>query len=328
MYDEFANLICQSQRPYNGCSSWGYLKETKPLTLLHFSDIHSDATEFCRVCDFIEKYGDLMDDAICTGDMLELRWSSDFLYWENEPRSSKIMMCIGNHDVLTDENGWNWANSATSEECYNRFLKKNISNWNCVYENNKTYYYKNYTDKRIRMIVLDCMLKNGEKNEQLLWFKKVLSSARINNLSVIAVNHYPIHITNKIDCNFSTLDKETIFASSDTDDYQEEVQKFIDEGGNFISWITGHSHNDFIGYNEKYKEQLCIVNNALCREQCKQYSDLERIDGTVSQDLFNVITFDLSSDLIKIIRVGANLDRYLRKRDTICINYKTYEVIK
>ncbi len=49
--------------------------------------------------------------------------------------------------------------------------------------------------------------------------------------------------------------------------------------------------------------------------------------GTPSENLYNIITVDTHDKLIKIIRIGSNLDRYLRKKDTLCINYKTFEVI-
>lgn len=44
-------------------------------------------------------------------------------------------------------------------------------------------------------------------------------------------------------------------------------------------------------------------------------------------DLANVIVFDTSSKNIKIMRVGANIDHYLRAKNYITINYNTGAII-
>ena len=321
------DLLLQSRKPSNDGKLWGYKKQLPLLTLMHFSDIHGDDAGMGRVCDFMEEYSGLVDDCICTGDMLEGGWGSDFEFWSRNGRGKKVLGCIGNHDVLGDHINWDWSNVISQEDCYKRLFAPFISEWNCVYQENKTFYYKDYPANAIRLIVLNNMLKDEERDEQLQWLEDVLQGALDNGLHVVIGMHYPVYMK-KINCNFSTLDRSDGYGDRSVEIYQEKVDAFIKKGGEFVVWLTGHVHIDYIGYSEKYPDQLCIAIDSLRCYQSMAYNDADRTEGMPSQDLYNLITIDTFDKLIKIVRVGCNVDRYLRKRDTLCINYKTYEVIK
>ena len=321
------NLILQSRKPSNAGKTWGFKEQLPLLTLLHFSDIHGDGTSMSRLCDFMEEYGDCVDDCICTGDILVNRWNSDFTFWGKDERANTFLSCIGNHDLLADESGWDWSLRISQEDSYRRFIAPYISNWGCVYQEGKTFYYKDYPDNGIRLVVLNSVLADEERQEQLQWLEKVLDDALEKNLHVVAAMHYPVYMK-KIACNFSTLDRTDGLGEKAMEVYQEKVQSFVNNGGNFVVWLTGHVHMDYIGYNENYPEQLCIAIDALCCYQSEAYNDADRTEGMPSQDLYNIVTIDTYDKLLKIVRVGSNLDRYLRKKDTLCINYKTFEVIK
>jgi len=321
------NLLLQSRKPSNGGKIWGFKNQLPLLTLLHFSDIHGDGTAMSRICDFMEEYGDCVEDCICTGDVLEGRWLSDFTFWGKDKRASTVLSCIGNHDVLADDKGWNWEMRVSQEECYKRLFAPFISGWGCVYQENKTFYYKDYPKNTVRLIVLNSILIDEDRQEQLKWLETVLNSALESNLHVVIAMHYPIYMK-KIPCNFSTLDRGDGLGDKSMSVYQQKVADFIDKGGNFVSWLAGHVHMDYIGYNEEFPNQLCIAIDALSCYQSEAYNDADRTEGMPSQDLYNLVTIDTFDKLIKIVRVGSNLDRYLRKKDTLCINYKTFEVIK
>ena len=321
------NLLLQSRKPSNDGKIWGCKKQLPLLTLLHFSDVHSDSVAMSRLCDFMEEYGENIEDCICTGDLLSARWNSDFDFWEQEGRTKNILSCIGNHDVLADDIGFNWEMRVSQEDCYKRFFAPYISNWGCVYQQNKTFYYKDYPKNAIRLIVLNSILQDAEKEEQLEWLDCVLGDAVNQNMHVVIAMHYPVFMK-KIPCNFSTLDRSDGVGYKSMEAYQEKVASFIETGGKFVVWLTGHMHIDYIGYNEQFPNQLCIAIDALSCYQSKAYNDADRSEDMPSQDLYNLVTIDTFDNIIKIIRVGSNLDRYLRKKDTLCINYKTFEVIK
>lgn len=325
--DNIKSLLLHARKPSNDGKCWGYKKQLPLLTLLHFSDVHGDNGGMARLCDFMDEYGEYVEDAICTGDMLEGSWTSDFTFWEQNGRAKKVLSCIGNHDVLADHSNWDWANVKSQEDCYKKFFAPYIENWNCVYHENKTYYYKDYTENAIRLIVLDNMLKDDERAEELQWLEDILNDALEKDFHVVIGTHYPIRMK-KIPCNFTTLDRGDVYGDASMEIYQEKVDAFIKAEGDFVVWLTGHVHIDYIGYSEKYPEQLCIAIDSQRCYQSMAYNDMDRTEGMPSQDLYNLVTIDTFDKIVKIIRVGADVDRFLRKRDTVCINYKTFEVIK
>ncbi len=321
------NLLLNARKPAGCGKLWGYKNQLPLLTLLHFSDVHGDGVAMKRLCDFIEEYGEYIEDSICTGDVLVANWHSDFNFWDQNGRAKNILSCIGNHDILGDKDGWNWQKRASQEECFQKLFAPYIENWGCVYEENKTYYYKDYPDNKIRLIVLDSGLVDAEKEEQLVWLENVLNDALEKELHICAGMHYPVYMK-KIPCKFSTLDRKDGFGDKAMDVYQEKVDAFIKKGGDFVVWLTGHMHIDYIGYNENYPDQLCIAIDSLNAYQSNAYNDGWRQEDMPSHDLYNLVTIDTFDKMIKIIRIGNDLDRFMRKKDTLCINYKTFEIIE
>lgn len=321
------NMLLQARKPNNVKKVWGYKKQLPLLTLLHFSDAHGDDEGMKRLCDFMDEYGDNIEDCICTGDILEGSWTSDFEFWKQGGRANKILSCIGNHDILPEHVNWDWSKRISQEDCYKRMFAPFIEEWNCVYEENKTFYYKDYEANAIRLIVLNSMLIDEELEEQLAWFEKTLDSALEKEYHVVVAMHYPVYMK-KIPCNFSSLDSSDCVGDKSMEIYQEKVDVFSKKGGDFVTWLAGHVHFDYVGYSEKYPDQLCITIDALRCYQGMAYDDFDRTEGMPSQDLYNLVTFDTHDKMIKIIRIGCDVDRYLRKRDTLCINYKTFEIIK
>ena len=94
------NLLLQSRKPSNDGKIWGYKNQLPLLTLLHFSDIHGDAVAMNRLCNFMEEYGENIDDCICTGDLLGSRWKSDFEFWGRDERAKKGHLQSATGDTL------------------------------------------------------------------------------------------------------------------------------------------------------------------------------------------------------------------------------------
>ena len=57
------------------------------------------------------------------------------------------------------------------------------------------------------------------------------------------------------------------------------------------------------------------------------HGDMKRIPGTKSMDCFNVVGVDTDLGLLKIIRIGADVDHYLRKKTILCFDYRKQQVI-
>lgn len=123
-----------------------------PLRLplfMHTSDVHGDYIRFKR---FME-YADYMqvDAALVTGDLVGYTGANrcDFIQDVIDRSSTPGFICVGNHDAYE-------ANS-THEALYNNVMKRNIDANSAVVPeiSYPTYYYKDLTDKKIRIIALN-----------------------------------------------------------------------------------------------------------------------------------------------------------------------------
>lgn len=326
-HDLYDSLL-QAKRPINLTAN-AYKSVTQPVVLLHFSDIHGGAVELYRMLEIKNVYSDLIDDVICTGDIVTDRWSDGIDWWTNTNGAEDILIAVGNHDVLTAASGYDWTQLAAQTDQYSRYIAPFVTNWGCTYESGKTYYYKDYSAKKLRLIVLNCMLTSTDDTDQLTWFETTLAGAKTNGYSVVVANHMMIESSQKVDCNFSSLDHDVSGSGNVLSvDYESAIKDFVDGGGKFICHISGHTHYDMIvkGTND-YVDQLCVVVDAISTAQGNQYSDTQRTIGTASRDLANLIVFDTASKVIKIVRVGANMDHYLRPKNCITINYETGDII-
>lgn len=300
---------------------------TKPLCLAHISDLHLDKIRLQRFTNFINNIKNI-DDAICTGDMTN-NYSDGMTYWDSVSGTERILTCIGNHDGLANHNVDWYSGQCTMLEAYNKFINPYISNWNVTHDVGKTYYYKDYNSEKIRLIVLDSMRSGTDATNQNTWLESVLSSAKSKGYSVVCATHCVPQTSkvNYIDCSFNSInlkyeDKYDTCVTNTI--YQQTVQNFIDDDGKFITWICGHTHVDFVYTTSEFPNQLWIV---VACGLLSNNLDIDRTDGTKNQDAFNILTFDTNTELVKVIRVGADRDRSMRHLGTMSIDYNTHSVI-
>lgn len=320
--EDFDGEILQALRRKNASNN-EYLSAPQPLSLFHFSDIHADETELVRIVNFYNSHLTFIDDAICTGDLVSARWSDGIDFWLNTGGAEKIMIAVGNHDVLSDASGFDFTQRKPQSEQFARYIAPFYSGWNVSssVSGDLTYYYKDYAANGIRLIVLNDMLEGADMTAQVAWLVNTLDDAISNSLSVVVAHHCPNPNTTKVECNWSNADNfsENNYQGSV---FSDAVDSFIGNGGTFICFICGHLHWDqiavFTGTNGK---QLSIGIDALNRVQSNQFSDTERTNGEKSQDCANVIVFDTASGVIKVVRIGANRDHYLRLKNCLTIKY-------
>lgn len=300
---------------------------TKPLCLAHISDLHLDKIRLQRFTNFINNIKNI-DDAICTGDMTN-NYSDGMTYWDSVSGTERILTCIGNHDGLANHNVDWYSGQCTMLEAYNKFINPYISNWNVTHDVGKTYYYKDYNSEKIRLIVLDSMRSGTDATNQNTWLESVLSIAKSKGYSVVCATHCVPQTSkvNYIDCSFNSINLkyEDEYDTCVTNTiYQQTVQNFIDDDGKFITWICGHTHVDFVYTTSEFPNQLWIV---VACGLLSNNLDIDRTDGTKNQDAFNILTFDTNTELVKVIRVGADRDRSMRHLGTMSIDYNTHSVI-
>ena len=302
----------------------------KPLCFIHFSDVHGDANALSNVIAFADHYSAFVDEIIHTGDSVAATIASKMSFWDRTSGSGRILNVIGNHDTKRNSN---WTEVSMSE-CYDYYFAPYIENWNVVCETGKTYYYKDYSSEKVRMIVLDIM---HQTEDQLTWFASTLASALSGGLHVVCFVHsraswkiYPFDTVwddgaqlTSYPSSFSDTSgyAGTNYPSNLAQGYVDAVDDFINGGGNFVAWFHGHTHYKMFATISDHQNQLDVaVGNAACSSIFAN-STVAREEYTKTMDNFNVVAIDTTSKLLKICKVGVSYDRLMRKCDTICWDY-------
>lgn len=325
------------------------------LTLLHFSDIHGDAYQLSRIVDFANST-DMIDDVIHSGDMMLQAYDElvktntgagtstkvEYFWWDYA-HAGNILNCIGNHDLKLKDKAWTGSGvQPTTAAAFNRYFATYYQSWGVVWgdpstPSNAMYYYKDYNTtvdgEGIRLVVLDENSKSDTSKAayqatQVSWFEGVLADAITNNLAVIVVQHYMFNLaeTSRVDCSFTSQR----IVSSDTNTlapaFEDAVNQFVSDGGEFICWMAGHLHNDIV-QTKNGQLLIDITTGSSMYENTLSYSDLARNTDDATGDAFNVVTFDRDTKHINIVRVGSDRNYNMKPRKAICLNYATASVV-
>ena len=306
------------------------------LTLLHFSDLHSSTTTLERILEFKNYYNNYIKDIIHTGDTVS-GIITDPNPFETVPGAQNILNVLGNHEAWLSYDIPDY--TATEKQCYDKIFAPSIANWGVVQPLNASsegycYYYKDYNECNIRLIVLDSVhwhFRNSitdDASVQKNWFQNTLNDAKDKNLTVIAALHY--NPQNGIDLlkntgfsRYSENDTDWGDGWYASDEIFSCVDDFINNGGKFSTWIAGHTHYDMCGQIHGHEGQFIIVIQSCSRSGSEDYL----VSGTKTQDAFNILTIDPILNLIKITRIGNNMDKYMQSKKTLCYDYKIKKLI-
>jgi predicted phosphodiesterase len=298
-----------------------------PLTLLHFSDIHADTSALSRIMKDAESY--TLDGKICTGDMVGNNSEQITSWWD-----ASVMTCIGNHDSASYDSstGYNWtALSMANRDAY--YITPFKANWGVTHTTGKSYYYKDYTTQKVRLIVMDGMLYNdngADATAQTAWLADLLASAITNNLHVLIAIHAPHGGAVPVECSFSRYGQDTMPTYSDCNTPQvviDTVATAIGNGLHFIGYLVGHTHQDNIWDAENDKKQFMYCVTCANVSNVNQWKNSDQ-NRSVTEDAYNIVTIDTTNTLVKIVRGGgADIDDHMRTREAICIDYSTGDVV-
>ncbi len=90
--------------------------------------------------------------------------------------------------------------------------------------------------------------------------------------------------------------------------------------GSFVCHLVGHYHCDFIGRNEKHRDQRLISLAAAANDDYQNYGfDLPRALGTKAEDLLTAISIHTEKRQIRLVRIGSNF--------TVDMTERTYHVV-
>lgn len=315
-----------------------YTATNTPTVFLHFSDLHGDGENLKRIVDFANEpvVSSQVDDIVCTGDVVFFDLSDGMTFYNDVDGSEDILLTVGNHDATN--NFGNGYVPATPLETYNALMAENIATWDVTQPtgasaNGLCYYYKDYTANNLRAIFIDAT-NHGDNSyitAEASWLADVLQSAYSAGLSVVCFEHYPFagNTYTYVPCSFSPRYSFNIADGAGTIPtvFIDAVETFIGYGGDFVAWIAGHGHQDFVLLHTN-THQMCIgVSCAIHTGYNIQYGDELREAYKKSQDLFNILAIDTTSKNISIMRVGADLTRLMNSKKHLCINYATRTVV-
>lgn len=294
----------------------------RPLQFLHFSDVHAVPEMWERIVQYVNEYSDFLEFALHTGDYCGASQEQYYdLYGISSPCERPIYNCVGNHDtdVTTKQIG------QSDKETVHRLLFSSTEGWEVSFMpcEHSMAYCKDFSASGVRLIVLDCYY-GGEA--QALWLRGLLEEAREQGLAVITAMHeVSSPITQKADVTFQTLnDYESKGGNcAKHSQIENELVAFLQKGGVHVCNLVGHEHSDMFGYT-----QNGILNIAVeCATKWDGWCDGKRIRGTRTYDCMNVVSVDVTQNLLKLVRVGDNADHFLRIKRTLCYDYVQKRVI-
>ena len=309
----------------------------KPVVLAHLSDIHGNWTNVRRFIQFCDKYSSYIDERIQSGDLVTQYFTNGINGYINSEGSEKIWNVIGNHD--TYESGMAW-NAHAGLDAYNKFIAPFVDNWGVTQPAGaatlgKCYYYKDYAENGLRIIVVDAM---GWDADEKQWLADTLSGAAALSYHVLIVTHFagnnpPAQVNDPAfvvaGCRWSTsyaagTNSVTLnYYNNSVYELTDTVQTFIDGGGIFIGYLQGHYHKDFVANVGRYPSQMIYAIGGSLRDEVADYSHQE---GTKMQDEFEIVSINTYTKRITLYKVGANIDLNGTVKNSVCIDYENAQI--
>ena len=307
-----------------------------------FSDIHAGATNYGRIIDFCDGIGAESVDAIINGgDTVQSLLDESVAWYDqiNAETSFDVLTCVGNHDVW--ETLWQTGDPVT---IYNKFTAPVVSRVSDIIQpsgaaaNGLNYYYKDYSD--VRVIVLAAMYYTAQ--DQLLWtaaqktwLDGVLADAITNGKSVVCVNHAP-YMKSKADIDASLpLNSWRNYTNNSIFDgiclaqeAVDAVHAYIANGGKFVCWLTGHTHQDMVMTEKDYADQFLIsIASAKYIYHTDGFSPEANDLSATSYDCFDYIGIDTTNSILKVWRIGFNEDASMRIRNRFAYDYANRKIL-
>ena len=332
----------------------------KNLPLIaHVSDLHGDITRMRNARKISDLFG--ASALVNSGDsvMYYGKGKCDFLK-EYSDENKPLVFCIGNHESYLTGSQTLYEDFIQSLVPLNGY-KKNASDPadNC-------YYFRDLATEKIRFITLNYynggVYAGSLGQAQLEWFVSTLASTP-EGYGVIVVVHSP---EDRVECpealqTFWQKERVVTFQedgfyignrpimkiidgfiskSSGTESYTNSTDgdvsvaydfTSLNTGVEFICYMTGHRHDDWVGYYTRSEnKQLSLgitcgnaLNSMFQNTAWSNESDLGRGDGSgPSQDAVNIYAIDRDKGEIRIVRIGANITTSLEERNVLTIPYR------
>lgn len=305
------------------------------VKFMFMTDIHADVSRLKDAIRRCKEWGNSYISAVLNGGDTVYQKLPDGLDWYYDQIDAfdiPVLPTVGNHDA--------WSALSVLETdpvvVYNAIIAPIVTSTGIVQPanaatNGYNYYYKDFNNT-VRLIVVDCMYWNAT---QLSWLESVLADAKTNGLHVIALTHcaFPWANMQTVDCSWSKAgmlngySSQAVLSDPSRTNIQaaQAVKDFIDEGGTFICWLTGHQHSDDVHILPNYDNQFVVTLGSFAqRASMLQKSD---IVTDYNYNCLTYITVDTYLKVIKFMRIGADIDMYGVKHNFLSIKYDEAKLI-
>lgn len=339
---------------------WHQDTTPKPSTLLWYTDIHGDKVNQQNIIDWKKWYSSHVDDILDTGDFMKLHFFEDSSWLDgsilrcvgnHDSWAKEAQFNASTHDEdypgltfadMTEGTFGSTYSLIKQKFVYDKYYLENIASWGVTQPanaetNGYCYYYKDYSS--FRLICLDSFhyYRCDDNGEQDTWFRSILADSITNSKPVVVAMHMnPATgtVDGSLKCLFDYVDCAYNYAQYSDDGYSGDVTRlqcynavkdFILNGGNFVCWLVGHTHTNRICLIDKgtAHEQLLIVQaTATCTvSSITQRRMGVRVSGTKTDDCFCMITVDSARKLVKMVRIGSDINDEMGTSRTITYRY-------
>ena len=329
--------------------------------IAHCSDLHCDATRYANFRDFVDGVS-LIDIAINTGDMVSSGSTTDWesgivdVEFENAP-----LMVLGNHEIYGSQFGQTKAQVCELLGMDDPYYSVNYSTPKIkvivldeydMATLSKANAAKSGWFRSTQIAWFISELKSAKTNGYsviICRHSPECKSADNNKVGCLPTAN---------DKGFSQRNyqwgKNLAFSNSDTiiedivaafragstisktytfaDNSSVTVNETFSGAGSFICYIVGHMHIDMTGYSHYHSDQLyllcptsaCIglTQSGTNENYGTEVSDLPRIAGTKCEDCFNVYGIDTVNKVVKVVRVGADMNDLMEPREVAYFEYE------
>ena len=292
----------------------------KALQFVHFADVHAVLDAWNRIVEYINYYSDYISFAIHAGDYVGGNQDIcvDF-YNYGTTCKRPILNCVGNHDTYITSK-WIF----TDKDKPHKLLFSNKGAWGASFMDvdYSMSYYKDFPEENIRLIVLNLYYDIEQQKE---WLKELLDHSLNDGVHVVTVMHeWSDNVTEYVDTVFNSIEQHcTIDGVMKKTPFEDIIREFITKGGNYVCNLCGHMHHDVMGYTDGGVLNIGVE----CATDWDYHCDSRRVRGTRTFDCFNVMAIDANLGLLKITRVGNNIDSYFRTKKTMCFDYVNKKII-
>lgn len=309
-------------------------------TLLNFAqitDIHTDQARWNRFNHFVNN--NAIDAVIATGDYVEDPTDAEITIANNmfDDLEKPYYAVLGNHDRIGHQTTITNAQVLQKYQCFPLGL-----------------YYSTMLNEKIKLIVLNQYADENQNTRytqtQMTWFCSEMEDANTNNYHVIIAMHEPEYMPVYNDDGFyQKYPKSSInfnapicpgMIQTIVNAYKNGVpvnesynglaaSATFSSPGKFIGFMCGHMHRDFTGYASQFTNQLIMMPVSTCSSvrvgntvyKYTDIADLDRNIHTNNQDAFNVYSIDTDNQVVKIVRIGADMNDMLIPRSTVTFSY-------